>query len=1191
MATLVIDWVINSDGIRNIDGSQSAFLQGGEVVTGPGNIALDYFPNAYRFGNGATCSGFLSPAAVDSTRFAVQVVFRVTEPVTTRGNLVESTSLPFAIYVQPGSSAEHFTVEATVHNGQVGWTGVHTAYRRTLAVNQWCVVNLVYDLDTLTLLIDRMAAAITAFPSGGLRAPVGDQLQVGSWLDGRRWPLNGEIAGVKVWNGIPEVFEEELDRERGSAEWFLTYKENDVRNRLNLGPKLADFYLDPSTGSYIQPYALAVISYNESHGAAFVMQGAILTKWRSDENLRRALGGLVSDELPGRRVGSRKSVFANGCIYWSSATGAYALLNRFYIDYELLGEDSNVLGLPIADQEIIAGGKVQRFQHGKIYFRDGNLRAFEVHGAILEKFERAGGTSRFGFPISHETDVLREGRSIGKKSDFQHCTIYWSPTTPACFLLGAIREKYRGSTTVPGEGGPSGHLGFPTSDESDIPGVSAGRYNTFQNGSILWFSGDLFVCRPFQIALGRLDTKEEDRDFLDTDGQNDLYCRVAIDENGGRVFDRKYPDNAIHFRENNIVDLNLTVPHTSIPNRANLTVKVRVEVWESDNGNLFSSGDDHLGTMTKELNIANAWGLREGSQGLFRARNFGPWINYLDWSVKPQVTSSTPFDTWGVHNDGTPIITRREYAAAFSDVDPDFELDFGLIDDGLKELFYKAVVEGVASGGNCFGMALENIYAWKEQSRLGRPLSRFTNWANVEDDFNVKHLYQVGSDAIWWFLGQFMSGGSHDPKSVFEATWDAYERGEHPVLCVTQNADFSGAPHCILPISWNRSVTPWEIGIFDSNDPNQVRKLTIDPVANKFYYDGGNIYSGSAWSGGRLYYYPWSVLNHRQRTPVWDAMMLLTGGVVFIMGDTAQVDAITDEKGNSIEAASVRSKSHLKGKLLKVPGLYGSSAIKGSFYVGKQEPNRFWNSRLVKEAIDRIATTPFIVNPAPISGTLRKHLPIPPVVKFPVPISVSSDSIAGATLADLYRKEGPRLFRPDQPTDLDTINCSFTGKSNGSLECYYKRALLGIHIQGSIGLREKANVLYSKMQSRENAIRIQAERQKPYDIRLTHKLGAGKDFMKIDIHGLASVGNQPVEFNVQPGSRVVNVMSNNEPTEVNIIVSGVVDGKKKEATFRTRIEGMQRFVLPNVVDAGMLKIQDIDNLFGSGCNQRIIKKQ
>lgn len=88
-----------------------------------------------------------------------------------------------------------------------------------------------------------------------------------------------------------------------------------------------------------------------------------------------------------------------------------------------------------------------------------------------------------------------------------------------------------------------------------------------------------------------------------------------MDVNGGRVFDRKYPESSTHYPSANIRDLNINVPYTITPNNANVNVRVRVEVWESDNGQLFAGGDDHLGTMTRDLNIANAWGLRDRRTG------------------------------------------------------------------------------------------------------------------------------------------------------------------------------------------------------------------------------------------------------------------------------------------------------------------------------------------------------------------------------------------------------------------------------------------------------------------------------------------------------------------------------------------------------------------------------------------------
>jgi hypothetical protein len=75
----------------------------------------------------------LSPGQVDATRFAVRIAFRVTAPVTTRGNLIECT---FSIYVQPGNAPERFNIAADVENGLVGWTGANTYNCRSLLINQ-----------------------------------------------------------------------------------------------------------------------------------------------------------------------------------------------------------------------------------------------------------------------------------------------------------------------------------------------------------------------------------------------------------------------------------------------------------------------------------------------------------------------------------------------------------------------------------------------------------------------------------------------------------------------------------------------------------------------------------------------------------------------------------------------------------------------------------------------------------------------------------------------------------------------------------------------------------------------------------------------------------------------------------------------------------------------------------------------
>ncbi|PSN11241.1 hypothetical protein C7293_25025 [filamentous cyanobacterium CCT1] len=1170
MADLIVNYSLTSaTALANPDGTLPAILTNCTEAAGPGATALGTLDKALHFDTGASIQTTLSPGAITPNRFCIRVAFSANGPVTTRQNLVECTALPFAMFLEPGSASDRFNLVVAVANSRVDWAIAHTTNRVALTLNTWYVVSLVYDLDTLALMVDGTVHAVTAFPSGGLKAGSGDKLWIGSWVNGQRWPFKGDIAAVQVYSDIPADLETALDAKRPTPEWFLTHKYNAIRPTLNLGNKTSDFYFDSATGSHVQPFEGGLIAYTEAHGVAFEMHGSIHALYQSDSNLRRSLGALASDEINGRRSGSRKSVFAQGCIYWSPQTGAVPVLGRLYLDYEMLGEGGSAIGLPTAAQTTVPGGVMQQFQGGRMYYRSGASNTFEVHGSILAKYDATGGVTRWGFPVSHESDVRRDSQVLGKVSHFESCTIYWSGATGAHIIYGDIRRKYLEA------GGPQGALGFPTSSEEDIPGVAGpARYNTFQQGSILWFNGQLHVCYPFRFFVGRVDTKEEDRDILDLDGQNDIYCRIAISVNGHRVYDKKLPEGDKHFSSANIKDINFNVPYAVLPGDPNLNVQFQVEIWECDSGNLFGGDDDLLGRFTKDLNIRNAWGLRDNANGIFRASNFGPWMNFMDWSIKPQLGANTPLDFFSTINRGTPTVDFREYAAAFGDVDPDWELDFGLIDDGLKALFYELVVKGVAAGGNCFGMATEAIYAYKDMSRLSRPLSRFGNWAEVENDFNVRHTYQVGADAIWWFVGQFLSGKTHNPVSVFQDTWDAHNRGLNPVICLSQNYDFSGAPHCITPIAWRNTGSEMQIDVFDPNSASSIKRIVIDPARNTFRYENGRVYEGGEWSGGRLHYMPFSVLNHRQRTPVWDAIMLLLGGVVLILGDSAETISLTDENGNNLNAFKDTSRKveNLSGKFVPFPGLSGNNPIKGELLLG-MKPKR---SRLLP--IDSVLLNN--VSDLGLNANLRRSLGTTPAASVNPSVNANLNVDLGAATRFRDRAALEALQRAQQPTDLDSWVHTLRGVSAGRLNYYLKRPLQALQVGGAIRANDRVTMSAHRLQAIDNEFKVVAQNANTYTLSAVSKLGAGRDFVKVTVENVPAQANQELKINLQPGLNTMDVVANGAPFNATVTYEGRVNDKPLRRQYTVPMAQGMRLTAPNLEDAGTLKVSGIERVLG-----------
>jgi hypothetical protein len=87
-----------------------------------------------------------------------------------------------------------------------------------------------------------------------------------------------------------------------------------------------------------------------------------------------------------------------------------------------------------------------------------------------------GATSFLGEPL---TDELTTPDGVGRFNHFQGGSVYWTPTTGAHEVHGAIAAKWASL------GFERSFLGYPTSDESDL-GVNGGRFSNFQKGQIAW---------------------------------------------------------------------------------------------------------------------------------------------------------------------------------------------------------------------------------------------------------------------------------------------------------------------------------------------------------------------------------------------------------------------------------------------------------------------------------------------------------------------------------------------------------------------------------------------------------------------------------------------------------------------------------------------------------------------------------
>ncbi|MEV0434012.1 MULTISPECIES: LGFP repeat-containing protein [unclassified Nocardia] len=104
-----------------------------------------------------------------------------------------------------------------------------------------------------------------------------------------------------------------------------------------------------------------------------------------------------------------------------------------------------------------------------------------VSGEVYKKYVAAGGAAS---PLGAPEEAQESGPNGGQYQDFEGGTVYWSPETGAHIVWGEIREAWEEN------GGANGTLGYPTSDEKDIPG---GKQSDFTGGTITWVGGQTTV--------------------------------------------------------------------------------------------------------------------------------------------------------------------------------------------------------------------------------------------------------------------------------------------------------------------------------------------------------------------------------------------------------------------------------------------------------------------------------------------------------------------------------------------------------------------------------------------------------------------------------------------------------------------------------------------------------------------------
>jgi uncharacterized protein with LGFP repeats len=194
------------------------------------------------------------------------------------------------------------------------------------------------------------------------------------------------------------------------------------------------------------------------------------------------IGFVVSGQYPTANGGEAQD-FSNGTIYWSAATGAWSVQGAIRDHYNALGGPASFLGYPVTDETTTPDGvgRYNHFQnHGSIYWTP-DTGAWSIHGAIRDKWASTGWERGvLGYPT---TDEAGAPDGVGRFNHFAGTgasSIYWTPNTGAHSVVGAIHAEWAAT------GWEVGPMGYPTTDETVTPD-GVGRYTHFSKaGSIYW---------------------------------------------------------------------------------------------------------------------------------------------------------------------------------------------------------------------------------------------------------------------------------------------------------------------------------------------------------------------------------------------------------------------------------------------------------------------------------------------------------------------------------------------------------------------------------------------------------------------------------------------------------------------------------------------------------------------------------
>jgi hypothetical protein len=408
-----------------------------------------------------------------------------------------------------------------------------------------------------------------------------------------------------------------------------------------------------------------------------------------------------------------------------------------------------------------------------------------------------------------------------------------------------------------------------------------------------------------------------------------------------------------------------------------------------------------------------------------------------------------------------------------------------------------------------------------------------------------------------------------------------------------------------------------------SGDPGP-RILNVDPDSNTYSYDGGsNKYSGGTWSGGRLHYMPFDLVNERPRTPIYDAIMLLIAGVILIVGSDSETTSLTDENGIDLDAfgpdsvARLQAGKSLTNKFVSVKGFDSHTRecakerstprpndphadrrprphgvltsevhmrSEAKTFSRTAPPNRRsgddWTRITLKEYLCQVA-------PAAIREKFARHPEYVATNQGRLMLHLMNASVMKDILASSLGKV-PTVVDPLPAISKNYIHTT-RGLRGGRLQYGIKQGLTQLILTADTAAGDTHTIQVKDLGTHTNAITLKGYRDKVFSLQVHHKLGVGKDHLRMSIDSIPLTAGGELKINVKPGIGGVELVAAGQVIHSTVSFDYVRRGVSLSSRYEVKGQNGLRVVPSTFITGNQLKVSRINTLFGDSLSSTLVK--